>query len=121
MVEGAGAIAGGVGRLLELLKQKAYVYVEVSFNHEPPYCIKGGNASACEIQIDGLEVSPDGFPSEANGWQLNDSSLFQNKVLKPGQKIKCYLNRESIGNEMKREFRVTYHTLVAGKRIPRKE
>lgn len=121
MIEGVGALATGIGKLLELFKQKAYVYVEVSFNHVPPFCLKVVNNSSFEIEIESLEVTPDGFPSDGNGWHLNDSSVFQNKILKPGQKIKFYLDRENIGEAKKREFRVKYHTLVAGKKVPRKE
>lgn len=93
MIEYAGSILGVFGKLLEVFKQKAYVYVDVCFGAdvEAPYCLTVANHSSYDILLLGLDVIPDGFPDIDNGWQLNNSKLFKNKILKPHQKIRVFL------------------------------
>ncbi|MGR9099477.1 MAG: hypothetical protein ACU826_02810 [Gammaproteobacteria bacterium] len=56
-----------IGRAFDIFKQKVYVYVEVSFNHDPPFCVVVKNRSNFEVLIDRLIVQPDGFP-KAREW-----------------------------------------------------
>lgn len=118
---GVGIIGTMIGKMLEFFGQKVSVYIEISFNHDKPYRLIIKNRSGYDVLIDQLIVTPDGFPSKNNGWMLNDSKLFQNKKLQPGQKINVYFTHQDIGEIEKREFKVQYHTLIAGISVPRKE
>lgn len=119
MIEQAGALLGLLGKLLEVFQQKAFVYVDVSFGDEVPYRLTVSNESPFDILLLNLHVSPDGFPDSDNGLQLNDSSLFKNKLLKPRQRIKLLLRNTDIGEHAKRAFKIEYCTLIKGKKVPR--
>jgi hypothetical protein len=111
LIEHTGSILGVFGKLLEILKQKAYVYVDVCFGAdvEAPYRLTVANHSSYDILLLGLNVMPDGFPDIDNGWQLNNSKLFENKILKPHQKIRFVLRGQDIGEYATRRFKVNYH------------
>jgi hypothetical protein len=123
MIESLGFLGRAFGKVLEFFGQKIYVFIEVSSNSgtDRPYCLIVKNNSKYEVVVEKLIVSPDGFPDSNNGWQLNESKLFQNQTLKPTQKIKLYLQGKDITGLQEREFKVVYKTRVLGKLIPREE
>jgi hypothetical protein len=120
-MEGFSGLGSVVGAVLEFFGQKVWIYVEVSFNNDPPYCLKVVNRSRYEVEINEVIADPDGFPETNNGWHLSESNLFKNKRLKPGQKIKFYLKRDQIGHPGQRKFAVKYNTILKGRAVPRKE
>jgi hypothetical protein len=123
MIESLGFLGRFFGKFLEFFGQKVFVFVEVSFNSgtDRPYCLIVKNNSKYEVVIDKLIVTPDGFPDSSNGWQFNESKLFQNQTLKPTQKIMLYLESKDITGDQEREFKVVYKTRFFGKLIPREE
>jgi hypothetical protein len=109
--------------LFDVFGQKVFVFVEVSFNkgHGKPYCLKVVNLSKYEVLIEQLHVTPDGFPEDGNGWHLSESKIFQNKILKPSQSIKMYLETKDIDKQPDRSFHITYKTKLFKWFIPRKQ
>ena len=123
MFESLGFLGRSLGKVLEIFGQKVFVFVEVSFNSgtSRPYCLIVKNSSKYEVVIDKLIVTPDGFPNPNNGWQLNESEIFQKQTLKPTQKIMLYLENKDLIELHEREFKVIYKTKIFGKLIPREE
>jgi hypothetical protein len=107
------------GPLLSLFGQKLYVFVEVSFGQDKPYALTVLNRSNYRIVLESMQAAPDGFPEIGSGWSLNDSKLFQQKLLQPGQRLRMYLTSQDIGVEKTRRFKVQYSTVLFGKKIPR--
>jgi hypothetical protein len=119
MIEHIGGLFGVLARVLDILQQKAYIYVDVTFGADVPYCLTVLNRSSFDILLVHLLATPDGFPTPDSGWQLNQSQLFKNKILKPGQRIRVQLRHQDIGEVAHRRFKIEYCTLLKGKRIPR--
>lgn len=107
------------GPLLSLFGQKLYVFVEVSMGQDKPYALTVINLSKYRVVLETLQADPDGFPELGNGWHLNDSKFFQDKLLKPGQRLRTYLTTQDIGEEKVRRFKVQYSTVLFGKKVPR--
>jgi hypothetical protein len=119
MVEGAGALFGVLNKILEIFQQKAFVYVDVALGSEKTFCLTVVNKSTFDILLKKLTAEPDGFPDIKNGYLLSESDLFNNKLLKPGQKLKFFFKpKEKIG---KRVFSISYSTVIKNKEIPRYE
>lgn len=108
-----------IGPLLSLLGQKLYVFVEVSMGQEKPYALTILNRSGYQIVLENLQVDPDGFPKNGNGWHISDSKLFQSKVLQPGQRIRMFLSTKDVGEEKVRHFKARYSTQILGWKVPR--
>ncbi|SHG39252.1 hypothetical protein SAMN02745206_03773 [Desulfacinum infernum DSM 9756] len=119
MVEQVSGLFGILARILDVFQQKAYVYVDVTFGADVPYCLTVLNRSSFDILLLHLLAIPDGFPTTDNGWRLNQGSLFKNKILKPGQKIRVLLRHQDIGELTHRKFKIEYCTLLRGRQIPR--
>lgn len=114
-----GGIAALFGRVLDLFRQKAFIYVEVSFGLPLPYALTVVNRSSFQLLVENLLVEPDGFPTEDNGWSLSRVSLFRGQLLEPGQRIRFFFATPDLGSNPLRKFSLTYETRVFGRRIPR--
>lgn len=108
-------VLGLISRMLEFFRQKAFVYIEVAFNTDKPYCVTVMNRSGFDILLHKLTVSPDGFPTLGNGWSLTAAGLFNNQRLKPGQRIRLFLSPENIGEGSVRNFTISYSTYLTEK------
>ena len=118
-MEGLSGIVGAVSRLLELFQQKAVVFVDVCFGDDKPYTLTVSNRSRFDICLEELVATPDGFPFIENGWCIKDGSLFRNKRLKPGQKIRIRLSAKDIGTQTHRTFSITYSTYLGKLKVAR--
>lgn len=121
MVEGAGAVLSVIGKLLEFIQQKAYVFVDVSFGDEQPYRLTVVNRSNYDVHLNELRAEPDGFYMRSTGWDVLKGDLFRNKVLKPGQRICLNFSSQDLGADGKKHFTISYCTIIRGKKIPRYE
>lgn len=115
-IPGANGLIAGI---LNIFKEKAYIYVEVCFGAPKPYALTVVNRSNFKLVIEHLIVTPDGFPNAENGWTLNVASLFKQKALAPGQKIRFLFRSIDIGDEPLRKFTVRYNTVLFGRTIRR--
>ena len=121
-MEGIGGFSSLLSKLLEIFKQKAYVFIEVNAHTEKPYVLTVMNRSGFDVLLNSIKVEPDGFPAEDNGWLLNKSRLFKNKRLKPGQRIRLFITAKELGKYEKRRFIINYSTYITeNKLVPRLE
>lgn len=114
-----GGLIGLVGRSLDLIKQKIYVYIEVSFGAPKPYALTVINRSSFFVEVQSLDVEPDGFPDEGNGWHLSGAGLFKGQRLAPGQRIRFLFEAPQLGDNTLRQFSARYCSYLFGRRIPR--
>jgi len=56
MVEHIGGLFGLLAKILDVFQQKAYVYVDVTFGAEVPYCLTVLNRSSFDILLGNLEI-----------------------------------------------------------------
>ena len=105
--------------LLDLFRQKIFVFVEVSGGLEKPFALTVVNRSRFEVSLESLNVDPDGFPDDANGLILSQSCFLKNQLLLPGQRIRFFLSSSDVGAQTKRRFRAQYSTLLWRWKVPR--
>ena len=121
MLDGAGAIVSVFGKMLEFFQQKAYVFVDVSFGEDKPYRLTVVNRSTLDVYLNELRAEPDGFCMQSTGWDILKGDLFRSKVLKPGQRICLNFSPQDLGADGKKNFTISYCTIIKGRKIPRYE
>ncbi|WP_416763114.1 hypothetical protein ACNI65_11400 [Roseateles sp. So40a] len=116
-----GVCAKVIAFLLDLFRSQLEVYVDLKLFAAQPYEIVLINRSQHRVKIDRLQVVPDGFPSEANGWLISDRPFFKGRRLVTGQSVKILLKGADLGETTLRTFIVEYTTFFFGWEIARKK
>ena len=108
-----------VGRILDLIKQQLYAYVEVSVGAPKPFCLVIVNRANHPVVVERFSVEPDGFPSSNNGLLLNHSRVIEGKKLDTGQRARFYFTSSDFGEDTLREFKIEYSSTIFNWKIPR--
>lgn len=105
--------------LLKIAAQKIFVSVEIKRGQEIEHTLVIHNQSEFTVQLIEIETAPRIPLGFGNNLPIDDSKIFKNQTLIPGQRIENLLDKESI-KEKRTDHKITvkYKTFFAEKIPP---